>query len=269
MSEQWTTTSTPTLLRRDRPDDDAAAAYRVYDPDLLAGRNLTLTAAGKTESPHDVALGLGAIALLAGSAVVTPILFAGDGFWSVLLWGAAGVAAVTVVVLAVVALLWRDPFDGYRKRHGSAASPFREIAVGDGSRADELCALAESITSTAAWRHRMIDPDRLVPGTLWTAVRLASRVAEQHDRLRSDVRHGVAESVLEPSRAELAAARSDLEHIERNLREIGRIAREIDGRPTSAGPGIVAGPTTRTAESAVAGTDAVLAQSQALRDLLR
>lgn len=269
MAQQWTTTSTPTLLRRDRPDDDGAAAYRVYDPDLLAGRNLTLTAAGKTESPNDVAMGLGAIVLLAVAAVGTPLVVSDGGFWSVVLWGAAGVATVAVVVFVAVALLWRDPFDEYRKRHGSAAAPFREVTVDDGSRADELCALTESITSTAAWRHRMIDPDRLVPGTLWMAVRLASRIADQRDRLGSDERQGVSESVLEPSRAELAAGRSDLEHIERNLREIGRIARELDDRPTSAGPGTVTGPTTRTAESAVAGTDAVLAQSQALRDMLR
>lgn len=269
MTEQWTTTSTPTLLRRNRPDDDEAAAYRVYDPDLLAGRNLTLTAAGRTESPHDVALGLGAIALLAASAVVTPVLFSDGGFWSVVLWGAAGIAAVTVVVLAVVALLWRDPFEAYRTRHGSAASPFREVDTADGSRAGSLCELTESITSTAAWRHRVIDPDRLVPGTLWTAVRLASRVADQHEDLVADERRGVSESVLAPSRAELAAGRADLDHIERNLREIGRIAREFDARPSPVGPGTVAGPTTRTAESAVAGTDAVLAQSQALRDLLR
>ncbi|MDQ4119051.1 MAG: hypothetical protein M3235_19130 [Actinomycetota bacterium] len=269
MTEQWTTTSTPTLLRRDRPDDDEAAAYRVYDPDLLAGRNLRLTAAGKTESRHDVALGLGAITLAGASAVATPLLFSDGGFWSVVLWAVAGIAAVSVVVLVAVALLWRDPFDEYRKRHGSAASPFREVDATDDSRAGALCELTESITSTAAWRDRVIDPERLVPGTLWTAVRLASRVADQHDDLGSDEQQGVSDSVLEPSRAELAAGRADLEHIERNLREIGRIAREIDGRSTAAGPGTVTGPTTRAAESAVAGTDAVLAQSQALRDMLR
>ncbi|TCK27493.1 hypothetical protein [Pseudonocardia endophytica] len=270
MGEQWTTTSTPTLLRRNRPDDEGeAAAYRVYDPGLLAGRNLSLTAAGKTESPYDVAQGLGMIALLAGSAIVAPIVFSDGGFWSTALWVLAGSGAAFVVLMVLFFAFVRDPFEAYRRRHGQNASPFVEVDAADGSRAGTLCALAESITSTAAWRDGAIDPERLVPETLWSAVRLAARVADEQGRLADDERRGTSERVLEPSRTELAAARSDLEHIERNLREIGRIAREIDARPTGAAPGTVSGPTTRTAESAVAGTDAILAQSQALRDMLR
>lgn len=268
MGEQWTTTSAPTLLRRDRSDSDDAAAYRVYDPDLLAGRNLTLAASGKTESPYDVAQGLAIIVLLAGSAIVAPAVFSDGGFWPTVLWTAAGLGAAFVVIMVLFFAFVRDPFVRYRKRYGENASPFLEVDTDDDPRAAALCALTESITSTAAWRDRAIDPERLVTGSLWSAVQLAGRVSDQRESLAADERRGVSPSVLRPSRRELDTARSDLDRVETNLREIGRIARELDAHATSVRAGTGAGPAASTSTSAVAGTDAILAQSQALRDLL-
>ena len=245
MSEQWTTTSAPTLLRRDRSDSDDAAAYRVYDPDLLAGRNLTLAASGKTESPYDVAQGLAIIVLLAGSAIVAPAVFSDGGFWPTVLWTAAGLGAAFVVIMVLFFAFVRDPFVRYRKRYGENASPFLEVDTDDGPRAAALCALTESITSTAAWRDRAIDPERLVTGSLWSAVQLA--VGSPTSARASPRTNGAGchRRFCDPAARELGAARSDLDRVETNLREIGRIARELDAHRRPYGPGTGAGPAAR------------------------
>ncbi len=255
------TTDLPTLLRR-------GTHHTVYDPDLLAGTAHILTADGKTTHRHSSTHGLLIIGLILACAIGTPLLLADDGRWFIV-WAFLGGVGGFAVAAIVNAFVDPDPVDAYKKRH-AGAEPSVEVGPDD-VRASTLCRLAADVAASRAWKHGHIDPDRLLGASLWAAVHSARDLEQRRQHLEADEAAGTPESVLHATREEIASADADLDHVETNLREIRRLARELDARSAlPAGPGALPAPGTATGLTgqAVAGTDALLAQSGALRDLL-
>lgn len=264
-NDEKKTTSVPTLLKQ-------GMRYKVYDPELLAGTKHDLDAAGVPNHTNAATQGLLGLLGIVASAVAAAVFLGSGPVWSYLLWGAAGAVAGLLVVVLVVMIVSPDPMRAYQKRNGGT-DPF--VDVGEGNvQAARLCQLAEDIASSNAWKQGRIDPDRLIPATLWSAVRLSLQIAEQSDRLAADQARGASETVLAPTREEITSGKSDVDHVETNLREIRKLAREVDARaavPARATTTMTAGSLgapSHQADLAVAGSDAILAQSQALRDLL-
>jgi hypothetical protein len=255
------TTDLPTLLRR-------GPHYTVYDPDLLAGTAHTLTAAGTTTHRNSGRHGLLIIGLVLACAVAAPLLLADDGRWFIV-WAFLGGVAGFVFAAIVNGIVDPDPVSAYKKRHAGAEP---SVEVGDDDvRASTLCRLAEDVAASQAWQHGHIDPDRLLGASLWAAVRSARELEQRRQHLDADEAAGTPESVLHATREEVASASADLNHVESNLREIRRLARELDARstpPARPGASPALGTGTGLTGQAVAGTDALLAQSRALRDVL-
>jgi hypothetical protein len=168
-----------------------------------------------------------------------------------------------------LAIFGDDPIAEYKKRHGQ--EPSIEIAD-DGTRAARLCLLGSEIASTTAWRTQAIDAERVMPRTLWTAVRRDASYANLRDRLSSDEKHGVAETELAQTRSDLADIDGELAEVESNLREVERVAREIDRRLSADSaamtPESVLTPGSMTTSQDLLDSNLLVAQTRALRDLI-
>lgn len=177
-----------------------ATGYRVFDPGLVTGPGQTQESSGRIArgpSDADVAFWLIAAVLFGGAA---PLLFAGSILGAVL-WGAAGFIAGFVLAV-VVSTSW-DP-----ESHWRAAHPGREPEedVAWDHPAHGLCRLAARIADTAAWRDRIVDPDRRLATIVWSAV---TAVRDHRDD---------------------AATATDLAETEGNLRGLLDVARDLDRR---------------------------------------
>ncbi|MEA5363103.1 hypothetical protein VA596_26470 [Amycolatopsis sp., V23-08] len=203
-------TGLPTLIRTD-------AGYRVHDPRLLAG-GYTLTPAGRVTHRADELLGGLAVLLLLGPAIAFPILFAGGGFWSAVLWTALGAVAGLVLVGVELFLGPGDALERYRKQ--TAEEPGLDVTEED-TQAMRLCALGERIAKSTAWRTGAFDRDRRLEHVVWSAVRRALHGVEEaeltliENRLRTiEIAADAIEFKVDPSHrprrpAATAAHRAD------------------------------------------------------------
>lgn len=219
---KWATTVLPTVLERD-------GTRRVHDPLVLDGPGRKLNTSGGVDLPGS---GAGAVVLLlvvVAAAVLVPLWLA-TGVLSAVLWG-AGAAGVAVVAGSLgYTSVFPDPVARYRKERGG--DPF--VDVGDGTDQAHLCDLATAVATSSAWQQARVDPDRLLPATLWNAVKLAEHVGNQSADLARDRAAGRAEHVLAPTVDDLAAATGELARVETNLRSLGALARDLDGRAAAA-----------------------------------
>ncbi|MEQ3551314.1 hypothetical protein WIS52_12615 [Pseudonocardia nematodicida] len=253
---RWQRSAVPTLLER-------GSTRRVFDGAVLDGNRNTINEYATVNAPGSgLAIGLVLLAVVA-AGVATPLVYA-DGFWSVLLWGLGGAAVAFVVGMILYAALVPDPARTYRKERGT--EPF--VDVEEGSRGGRLCDLATAVAGSTAWRDGRVDPDRLLPATLWHAVRLARHVDDQEQRVAGDRAGGLDERVLAPTVADLDAARDELDRVETNLREIAALARELDARAAAPERAVATMPPAPDAGLAAAGSDAILGHARTLRDLL-
>jgi hypothetical protein len=239
--------------------------YRVYDPDeLTPGAVLKSTGEIEKDSTAPQA-GLVLAASLAG-ATGLPFLVGSGEFWPIVGSIVGGFIGGALLAGVPVAIFNERTAPDYRRRHGGAV-PYRAVPRSD-VQAVRLCELADDVAATVSWREEVIDPDRNMPATLWAAVERAARFSRLETRLQESDARGVAESVSEPLRRDVAALRAELGRIEANLSEIFSIAHGLDNKIASDSAAWDGSNATAAAGIDHDYSDDILAHCRALRDLL-
>lgn len=173
--------------------------FRVFDPTMISAPDQTyedfkgkiVRGPTNAETWFFVACGV-----LGGTGMA---VFFGDS----LLWGTLFFllgAVVGFFLGAGVSLCW-DSIERYKTSHRGFEP---EIEVSDGHSVREVCALAVKLSETAAWRDRIVDPDRALASIVWSAAAAARDHSEDSETL------------------------VELDQTTANLRELLDVARDLD-----------------------------------------
>ena len=178
---------------------ETPSGFRVFDPTMISARDQTYEdfkgkiVRGPTNAEMWFAL---ACALLGGTGLAVLL---GDSLLGGTLWFLLG-AAVAFMLGAGVSVCW-DGIERYKNSHRGFEP---EIEVTDGHPARQVCAVAVELTETAAWRDRIVDPDRTLASIVWSA---AAAVRDHQDAPETAV---------------------ELDQTTANLRELLDVARDLD-----------------------------------------
>jgi hypothetical protein len=140
----------------------------------------------------------------------------------------------------------------YRKRHGASpyvdvSQPARRGVTAGSNRADRrrtargtrtqpdtrairLCELADFIAESKSWQQGVIDPERRLAATTWSAATRAVQLSELHSLLHKDGNRPTSPTVLDERRREIDELIAELDRIEANLSEIARISRRLESK---------------------------------------
>jgi hypothetical protein len=220
-----------------------AGGYRVFDPEMVQSRkDLQETSVRNELQLADKGVEGGAVMLtltvLFGGGLS---MLLGASVLSYVLWFVAG-ALVGFVGGAVAAeFLWTDREKEYREDH-RGADPW--IAIDRDDPRAVVCSLADDIATTRAWQDGVLDAPRNLAAILWSAV-------------AKDAANASAEDV------------EDVEVVTENLRELLRVARDLDHRREYGTPAVDERISARepTARARALSSEAV-ENGRAVRDLL-
>jgi len=178
-----------------------AAGFRVFDPDLIRERKDLAESPVRSELRYDADRQdfgiIGTTTLLGGFGLS---LLLGASLLSYVLWFVAGVLGAFVVAAMIAGAVLPDREKEYAAEH-RGASPWAEIDGDDPKAA--ICTLAEDIASTRAWQDGILDEQRQLAKIVWSAV-------------SKEPGHTTDEDV------------ADVAVVTENLRELLRVARDLD-----------------------------------------
>ncbi|MEJ2861492.1 hypothetical protein [Actinomycetospora flava] len=177
--------------------------YRAFDPDLVRDRKDVQETTVRKElryQDNGPELTILPVLMLLGGFGLTLLL--GASVLSYVLWFLAGAVGGLVVGGVIAGAIAPDREKEYREEHRDA-DLWAEIPADD-PRAT-VCSLAEEIASTRAWQDGILDAPRHLAGIVWSAV--AKDPASSSDEDAEDVAV-----------------------VTENLRELLRVARDLDHR---------------------------------------
>jgi gas vesicle protein len=221
---------------------ETAEGYRVFAPELVKDRKDLLESMVRDDlrytnnGPEDsllwttTVIGAAALPLLLGASVLSYIL-----------WFLVGIVGGFVVGAAAAGIIAPDREKEYREEH-RGADPWTEVEAGDPKAT--VCALAEDIALTRAWQDGILDPQRHLASIVWSAVSKNAADATDEDA-------------------------EDVEVVTENLRELLRVARDLDHRREYGTPAVDERISARepTARARALSSEA-LENGRAVRDML-
>lgn len=221
---------------------ETAKGYRVFAPELVKDRKDLQETTVRSElrytnnGPEDSLIWTTTVIC----AAALPLLLGGSVL-SYILWFVAGVVGGLFVGAAAAGMIGPDREKEYREEH-RGADPWTEIETGDPKAT--VCALAEDIALTRAWQDGILDPQRHLGSIVWSAVSKKAEDATDEDA-------------------------EDVEVVTENLRELLRVARDLDHRREYGTPAVDERISARepTARARALSSEA-LENGRAVRDML-
>jgi hypothetical protein len=180
-----------------------ADGFRVFDPEMVKDRKDLYETTVRSELQyfgHTTEYGFAWTSGLLGGLGLSMLL--GGSVLSYVLWFIAGLVGGLFFTMMIVGAVAPDREKEYRDDH-RGASPWAEIAGDDPKAA--ICSLAEDVASTRAWQDGILDPQRQLAKIVWSAVS-----KEPADTTDEDA--------------------ADVAVVTGNLRELLRLARDLDHR---------------------------------------
>ncbi len=241
-----------------------ADGYRIYDPAVLLDPTYHVDASnGQIVTTRDGWHGWFIILFMLAVGVGGALLLGDGGVWSYALWAVPGWTVGFLVAAFIVDACSTHPERDYRKAHG--APPYLTVRRDD-DLAYGLCELADEIAATRTWRDGVVDPDRTLGTTVWTAARRALGLGRLTERLRAETGRAAPDATLTGLREEIATTTTDLDHVRANLAEVAATARALDARIGFVSTGSLAVHGNRSVETDLA--ENLATHTRALRDLL-
>jgi len=178
-----------------------ADGFRVFDPELVKDRTDTRETVVRSDVEYyDNSPQISVILMLTLVGGLGLSLLLGSSVLSYILWFVGGVLGGFLIGGVIAAAVVPDREKEYREDH-RGADPWTEVGSADPEAA--ICSLAEEIAMTRAWQDGILDAPRNLATIMWSAVSKDSAAATDEDS-------------------------ADVAVVTENLRELLRVARDLD-----------------------------------------